>query len=73
MKFVILLLAAMLTATPALARKSCEELKSELEAKIRAKGVTTFTLTILPKAEPTELRAVGNCEGGTKKIVYKRG
>ena len=73
MRLVILLLAIAFTATPALAKKSCEELKSELEAKIQAKGVAKFTLTIVPKDEPTDLRVVGTCDGGAKKIIYKRG
>ena len=60
-------------AGPAFAKASCEELKAEIEAKIQGKGVKTFTLTIVPKDEKTELRVVGTCEGGAKKIIYKRG
>lgn len=62
-----------LAATPALARKSCEELKGEIEAKLKAKGVTAYTLEIVGKDEQKEGRVVGTCDGGTKKIVYKRG
>ena len=71
------LLAAMvlaLVASPALAQvKSCEELKSEIEAKIKSNGVKEFTLTIVEKSAPEDGKVVGTCEGGTKKIVYKRG
>ncbi|NJD33813.1 MAG: DUF1161 domain-containing protein [Betaproteobacteria bacterium] len=73
MKTLIAALTLMLIATPALARKSCDELKSEIEAKIKAKGVKEFTLDIAGKDEQKEGSVVGTCDGGAKKIVYKRG
>ena len=60
-------------ASPALAKTSCEDLKARIEAKIQSKGVKAFTLSIVPKDEKTDLRVVGACDGGSKKIVYKRG
>ena len=60
-------------ASPALAKTSCEDLKAQIEAKIQGKGVKAFTLSIVPKDEKTDLRVVGTCDGGSKKIVYKRG
>jgi hypothetical protein len=69
----VLALFAVAFASPVLAKTSCEDLKAQLEAKIQAKGVKAFTLTIVPKDEKTELRVVGTCDGGTKKIIYKRG
>jgi hypothetical protein len=63
-----------LLATPALARKDCEELKSEIDAKMQAKGVKNYTLEIKPNEETKDLKEgatiVGSCDGGTKKIVY---
>jgi hypothetical protein len=53
--------------------KSCEELKGEIEAKIRANGVAEFTLTIVDKDAPDDGKVVGTCGGGSKKILYKRG
>lgn len=73
MKTVILFITIAFATMPAFAKKSCEELKSELEAKIQAKGVKAFTLTIVPQNEKTDLRVVGTCDGGAKKIIYKRG
>ena len=73
MRAAILLSVLALVASPAYAKKSCEDLKSELEAKIQGKGVKAFTLTIVPADEKTELRVVGTCDGGKKKIIYKRG
>ena len=55
--------------------KPCEELKAEIAKKLEANGVKSYTLEIVPteKAEGVEGKAVGSCEGGTKKIVYRRG
>jgi hypothetical protein len=66
--------AAVLAASPAWAqRKDCNDLKGEIEAKIKKNGVDKFTLDILDKDAPVEGKVVGTCDGGTKKIVYKRG
>lgn len=76
MKALIAAVSLMLMATPALAQiKPCEELKSEIETKIRNNGVKVFTLDIVPNEEVKEGdgKVVGSCDGGTKKIVYKRG
>jgi len=73
MKILIVTIALMLIATPALARKSCDELKAEIEANIKAKGVKAFTLDLVGKDEAKEGKIVGTCDGGAKKIVYKRG
>jgi hypothetical protein len=54
-------------------RKGCEELKSEIAAKLDAKGVKNYTLTIVGAAEVKETdTVVGSCDGGTKRIAYKR-
>ena len=68
-----LALSVFTVASPALARTSCDDLKAQIEAKIQGKGVKAFTLSIVPKDEKTDLRVVGTCDGGSKKIVYKRG
>ena len=74
MKRTLLLATALvLAATPVFARKSCEELKGEIEAKLKAKGVKSWTIDIVAKDEQKEGRVVGTCDGGTKKLVYKRG
>lgn len=54
-------------------RKACEELKAEIDAKIRKNGVEKFTLDIVDEAVQADGKVVGTCDGGTKKIVYKRG
>ena len=53
--------------------KPCEELKTEIAGKLDGKGVKGYSLDIVAKdAEVTEGKVVGTCEGGTKKIVYKK-
>jgi hypothetical protein len=52
--------------------KSCEELKGEIEAKLKAKGVEGYTLEIIPADQVKDQKIIGSCEGGTKKISYTR-
>jgi Protein of unknown function (DUF1161) len=59
--------------TPMLVRKPCEELRAEIDAKIKKNGVPMFTLDILDMDAQAEGKVVGTCDGNTKKIVYKRG
>ena len=54
------------------AAKPCEELKSEIATKLDAKGVKSYSLEIVAKDQDTDGKVVGGCEGGTKKIVYRR-
>ena len=69
-----LALAFALAVTPALAqRKDCNDLKGEIETKIKNNGVKEFTLTVVDADAKEDGKVVGTCDGGTKKIVYKRG
>ena len=52
--------------------KPCEDLKTEIAAKLDAKGVKSYTLEIVAKEKDAEGKVVGTCEGGTKKIIYSR-
>nr|WP_256834108.1 DUF1161 domain-containing protein [Pseudomonas oleovorans] len=67
-------LALMLLAGGALAApKPCEELKQEIEVKVQANNVPSYTLEVVPNAEvQDQSMVVGSCDGGTKKIVYQR-
>jgi hypothetical protein len=56
----------------ALAAKPCDELKSEIAAKLDARGVKNYTLDVVASEQVGDAHVVGSCEGGTKKIVYKR-
>src|SRR5260370_27443861 len=54
------------------AAKPCEELKSEIAAKLHPKGVKSYSLEIAPKDQDVDGKVVGTCEGGTNQIVYRR-
>ncbi|MCK9692344.1 DUF1161 domain-containing protein [Pseudomonas syringae] len=55
MKRFIMAATCTLLATSALAvPKSCEELKAEIEAKIQANNVTSYTLEIVGNEEATD-------------------
>ena len=74
MKALIAIVASLLIAAPALAqRKDCEDLKAEIDAKIKKNGVKEYSLEIVPSDQVKDGNVVGSCDGGTKKIVYKRG
>ena len=64
----VLLFATM----PALAAKSCDELKNEIEAKLKTKNVQGYSLEVMASADVKEQKVVGSCEAGSKKIVYKK-
>ncbi len=72
MKSLLMLTVLLLAASPALAVKSCEDLKSEIQSKLDAKGVKGYTLEIVAKGDVKDEKVVGSCEGGAKKIIYKR-
>jgi hypothetical protein len=72
MKKLIIVIALLVMSTPAFAKKNCEELKAEIDAKIQAHGVKAYTLEIVPNDQINDKKVVGSCDGGTKKIIYTR-
>ena len=68
-----LILALCIVTGPASAKTACAAVLAKIEAKLASKGVTKFTLLIVPEKKTTDLRVVGACDGGAKKIIYKRG
>lgn len=75
MKTRISLLALMLgtLSLSAQARKDCAELKAEIETQLQTKGVKAYQLEIMAKSEVGAGAVVGQCDGDTKRIVYRRG
>ncbi|BAO59392.1 hypothetical protein ABH911_002024 [Pseudomonas protegens] len=74
MKKLVLAAALLSLAGTALAAgKPCEELKSEIAAKIDANGAKHYSLEVVDKGAAADGKVVGSCEAGTKEIVYKRG
>jgi hypothetical protein len=62
-----------LAAGPAFAAgKSCDELKTEISAKLDAKQVTGYVLEVVDADKVGDAKVVGSCDGGAKKITYAR-
>lgn len=62
-----------LAMMPLLAHASCDTVKSDIDAKIKANGVADYTLAIVPAGqEVTSGKVVGHCQGD-QQIVYTRG
>ncbi len=72
MKKFIVATALLMITTPAFALKACDELKSEIDAKLKANGVKSYSLEIVPNEQAKDGKVVGTCDRGSKKIVYKR-
>ncbi|HSW11734.1 MAG TPA: DUF1161 domain-containing protein [Solimonas sp.] len=73
MRRALLILLLSLPALPAQAAKPCEELKSEIAATLEANGVKAYTLDVVPAAKARGRASVGSCDGGARRIVYRRG
>jgi len=72
-KTLTLALLATVLATPALAAvKPCEELKTEIAAKLDEKGVKHYTLAVVETEKVGEAKVIGSCDGGRKKITYEK-
>jgi hypothetical protein len=54
------------------AGKSCDELKTEIAAKLDARKVTGYTLDIVATDKVADAKVVGSCEGGARKITYSK-
>jgi hypothetical protein len=69
----VLLLLGLLSGAALAAPKPCEELKQEIEVKIQAAGVVSYTLEVVANDEVhDENLVVGSCDGGSKKIIYQK-
>ncbi|MBK5302394.1 MULTISPECIES: DUF1161 domain-containing protein [Gammaproteobacteria] len=72
-RFALAVICCTLATSAFAAPKSCEELKAEIEAKIQANNVSSYTLEIVTNDEVHDQNmVVGSCEGGTKKIIYQK-
>ena len=52
--------------------KPCEELKAEIDAKLKEKSVASYSLEVVDKGNAADKKVVGTCDGGTKEIVYSK-
>lgn len=72
-RFALAVVSCALATSALAAPKPCEELKAEIEAKIQAQGVPSYTLEIVTNDEVHDQNmVVGTCENGTKKIIYQK-
>ncbi|WP_372874968.1 DUF1161 domain-containing protein [Pseudomonas sp.] len=72
-RWTVVVLLGVLGSTAWAAPKPCEELKQEIEVKIQAAGVLSYTLEIVDNDEAQDQSmVVGSCAGGTKKIIYQK-
>ena len=74
MKKTVAILALSLFTAPLFAQaKPCDELKSEISAKLAAKGVKDpdSRLAIVATEEVKDQKVIGSCEAGKKKITYE--
>ena len=74
LKVVKIMFVSMLFCLPAMAQvKPCEELKNEIDEKVRKNGAENYKLEIVPTDQVGDRTVVGSCNGGKEKIVYTRG
>ena len=66
----VLTVAALFLASSASLANNCAAIRSQIESKIEASGVTNFSLSVVEAGASTTGRVVGTCDLGTKKIVY---
>lgn len=71
-QFTMLLGALALCAAPAHA-DTCEAIQAQIDAKLRAGGLTAYTLSTVDLDAATPGKVVGSCGFGRKKIVYLAG
>ena len=66
-------IAAVLSLTASAAWATpCDTVKDQIDAKIKAKKVKSYSLDVVAAADVKDQKVVGSCEAGAKKIVYKR-
>jgi hypothetical protein len=52
------------------AAANCDSVRSQIEDRVRASGVTSFTLSTVEADARVPGKVVGTCDLGTKKIIY---
>lgn len=67
---VLLLTAGLLSIAASEPVTTCDALRSQIEARIRAAGVTQFLVTAVDADAVVPGQVVGTCDRGRKKIVY---
>lgn len=71
-RIIVSLLLLSASSTVLASGKPCEELKTEIAAKLDAKAVSGYKLEVVASDVAGEAKVVGSCEAGAKKIVYSK-
>jgi Protein of unknown function (DUF1161) len=69
LKFLPLAIPLALACTASYA-SNCEALRAQIEGKIKAAGVASFTVTVVDTTASAAGKVVGSCDKGAKKIIY---
>lgn len=72
-RFALAVICGAMATSAFAAPKPCDELKAEIEAKIQANNVSSYTLEVVTNDEVHDQNmVVGTCENGSKKIIYQK-
>ena len=52
---------------------NCDTLRQQIEGKIKAAGVASFSVVVVDSAANVPGKIVGNCGKGARKIMYSQG
>ncbi len=69
LKFFALFVLLALACTSSYA-DNCDALREQIEGKIKAAGVASFTVVVVDSAATAPGKVVGTCGKGAKKIMY---
>jgi hypothetical protein len=70
MSKIILAATSLLLACTASYADNCEEIRGQIDAKIKASGVVNYSVVVLDSAVSAGGKVVGSCAQGAKKIMY---
>ena len=66
-------LVPLVALIPAFAQAdTCDTLRDQVDARIRASGVSRFTVSVVDAGAATAGKVVGTCNIGKRKLVYLR-
>ena len=66
------LAALLLGSSASHAADNCESIRAQIDAKVRASGVSNFVLSVVDADARAGGKVVGSCDLGTKKILYSQ-
>jgi Protein of unknown function (DUF1161) len=69
----LLALLALTVTSSATRANNCQAIQAQIETKMRASGVTQFSLTTIDASARPTARVVGPCDLGAKRFVYAQG